>query len=480
MSDKPAKKRLSLTDQAFLILDSPEVSSHVGCLATFSRPPGSGPEFQRELVADLKAARTFAPPFNFRLSRSPLSKLAPAWETVADEEIDLDYHFRHSALPWPGGERELGVLVSRLHSRPLDPTKPLWECHLIEGLAAPGESDGSGTPDRFALYFKVHHALMDGVRGMRLISRMLSADPDDVELRPLWTIGRKRRLRSVASVRAPLAGIKQSARLIRGLVGATGDIVREAVRPTDPAIGVPFKAPASALLNSRVSRQRRVATQTYEFERVRAVAKAAEATVNDVFLAVCAGALRRYLDELGVTSEDLVTGAPVSIRRTPEDDRSNAIAFVTVKLYGGIADPVERVRAIHRSAKLAKERLFSLPDEVVDQYAILTNGPFLLQSMTGLAGRVRPPYNLVISNVPGPIEPQYLRGARLAEAYPLSMVMHGQTLNITVFSTAGRFNVGFVGCRDRLPHMQRLAVYAGEELDELEAAVGLSTPGGTR
>lgn len=461
----PKTKRLSVIDSAFLTLDSPEVSAHVACLAVFSRPAGAGPEFQRDLVADLKEARTFAAPFNYRLARSRLQSVAPSWEILPDDQIDLDYHFRHSALPWPGSQRELGMLVSRLHSRPLDPTRPLWECHLIEGLE----------DYRFALYFKVHHAMMDGVGGARRLAAMLTEDPEDLQLRPVWTIGPpSRRSDAAPSPKvAALTKVKQAARLTGGLARATADLVREARHSSDPAIGVPFQAPANKVLNGRVSRQRRVATQSYDFQRVRAVAKAADATLNDVFLAICSGALRRYLGEFAeLPEESLVVGAPVSVRREG-DERSNAIAFVTVKLFTDLTDPAERIKSINRSATLAKENLKALPADVADLYGVLTNGPFILQNMTGLAGRLKPPYNLVISNVPGPQKPQYLRGAHLDEVFPISVVLHGQALNITVFSTAGRFNVGFIGCRDLLPHMQKLAVYTGDALAELESALGI-------
>ncbi|MGH3625436.1 MAG: wax ester/triacylglycerol synthase domain-containing protein, partial [Sciscionella sp.] len=162
-------KRLNLTDRAWLLAHRHDMPLHVAGLAIFAPPAGAGDDFVWNMVADFQATRTFARPFNLRLRQTRLSRLAPAWETLADEEIDLDYHVRHSALPRPGGERQLGVLVSRLHSRPHDLTRPLWEFHVIDGLA-----DG-----RFAMYLKVHHALIDGVGLMRRLTRMVTDDPDD-------------------------------------------------------------------------------------------------------------------------------------------------------------------------------------------------------------------------------------------------------------------------------------------------------------
>ncbi|MEV4241465.1 WS/DGAT domain-containing protein [Nocardia sp. NPDC050408] len=201
-----------------------------------------------------------------------------------------------------------------------------------------------------------------------------------------------------------------------------------------------------------------------------------EQGINDVFIGICAGALRRYLSEFHeVPQESLVAGTPVSVRRAG-DGRGNAVAMVIAKLFTDIADPIDRIKLVSRSTTLAKQKFYDLPQVVGDYYGVLTNGPFILQNIIGIAGRSRPPFNLVMSNVPGPLEPLYLCGARVQETYPISLLAHGQALNITVLSSAGRFNVGFVGCRDRLPHMQRLAVYTGEALDEIEAMLGLVVP----
>ncbi|MBJ8344606.1 wax ester/triacylglycerol synthase family O-acyltransferase [Antrihabitans sp. YC2-6] len=463
-------KPLSILDRAFLALDSAEVSAHVAILATFSLPEDASDTFLSDLVADLHSYKQFAPPFNYRLSNRMFSSVAPKWDVLDDEEIDLDFHLRHSALPGPGGQRQLGVLISRLHSRPLDPTRPLWECHVIEGLEG----------NRFAIYFKVHHALLDGVGGSRRFFQMVTSNSADNEVRPIWTIGPRPRCRAEALAKASVAERaasalrtgRERARLTAELGKATGGIVKDAARPTDPDLAVPFVAPKSPLLNGRIGRQRRYATQTYRLDDLKRIGKRANATVNEVFLAICAGALRKYLGEIdSLPLDGLVTGAPVSVRRDEDDDRGNAIAFVMIKLFTDIEDPVERLRAIQRSSSLAKQNLANLSTAAANQYGVLTNGPYIMQNMIGLAGRVRPPYNLVISNVPGPREQQYLRGARMDELHPVSVIMHGQALNITVLSTGGNFCVGFMGCRDQLPHLQRLAVYTGEAFDELDAAL---------
>ena len=158
---------LGLADRIFLLQESDQTPQHVAVVGTFSPPADAAPDYLPALVASLRAARTFAPPFNYRLRNAALKAVAPSFVELDDDQIDLDFHFRHSALPNPGGERELGALISRLHSRPLDMAKPLWEAHLIEGLEG----------HRFGFYFKIHHALIDGVGGARRLQQMLSTDP---------------------------------------------------------------------------------------------------------------------------------------------------------------------------------------------------------------------------------------------------------------------------------------------------------------
>jgi WS/DGAT/MGAT family acyltransferase len=459
---------VALADRLFLAVESDETPQHVACLAVFTPPPDAGPEYLQKLEADMRAVTTVASPFNLRLRRQRLRTIAPAWDTVPDEEIDLEHHFRHSALPRPGGERVLGVLVSRLHSRPLDPTRPLWELHLIEGL-----ENG-----RFAIYLKLHHALMDGAGGIRRIGQMLSVDAADTGVRPLWSIGsgasaRTRRNGSVAEqLTALLASVKATAGTVAGLGQAAGQMVRDARDRSDPALAIPFVLPKS-VMNEPIGRQRRVATQCFEFARLRAVSKAASVTINDVFLCIVGGGLRRYLDEIGeLPAQNLTAGTPVNFRAKGDEDTANAFTVTVMSLGTAVADPAARLAFISRSSTLAKQRLQQLPRSVAELYAALFMGPFIVQNLMGLGGRVTPPYNVSVSNVPGPLEPQYFVGSRMEAMYPLACLYHGGGLFIAVFAASGRFSVGFCGDRDTLPHLQKIAVYTGEALAELEKAVG--------
>ena len=442
---------------------------HVACMAIFSLPENAPPNFLRDLVRDWRECTHFKAPFNYRYRSLPL----PSWQTLSDDQIDLDYHFRHSALPQPGGERELGVLVSRLHSHKMDRKRPLWECHIIEGL----------DNNRFALYAKVHHSQIDGVGGVRLMQRMLSKAVDGIT-DPPWAVGMgddKKAEEQKANPAAPRA--KSDIGFFSALgkaLAAYGRVRLSMLRRRftgkhAPERAMPFNAPKT-IFNRSVHAPRRFATQQYEFERIRGIAKAAGVTTNDIFLAISSAALRRYLIENNsLPKKDLSVAVPVSIR--PADDLAvgNAISFILANLYTSEADPLVRLNAIHQSMNAAKAPLQKLPKASMNTYTALFMGPYLVRTILGFGAAFKPMYNLAISNVPGPPETLYLRGAPLQEIYPVSLLFSGQALNITLVSYDGKLNLGFTGCRDSLPHMQRIAVYTGEALDELEDAVKRSS-----
>lgn len=456
-----SKIKLNPLDAAWLMVESTETPMHVGSLTIFSLPPKAPDTFLKDLVAQMREHRNFAPPFNMKLASAKLKGVLPAW--VEDHKIDLEYHLRHSALPAPGGERELGVLVSRLHSHQLDFNRPLWEVHFIEGLEN----------NRFALYMKMHHSQVDGVGGMKMLEKMLSGDPQASEMLPPWSIGRgtgdapKRK-----GPRLTLQDqLKAQAATLPGVIKALSEVVMSSFNQKDAANAAPFVAPKS-ILNRKIGGQRRFATQYYDLARIKAVAKATDATVNDIFLELCAGSLRRYLDDIqALPNQPLTAGVPVSIRPADDSDSGNAISFIIANLNTQIGDPLKRLKGIKESIAIAKEKLQAMPKAGLTNYTMVFMAPYILSLLTGLGGRTKPMFNITISNVPGPAKTLYFNGAKLEQMYPLSLLSHGQALNITVVSYAGQFNVGFTGCRDTLPHMQRLATYMADELETLEIAV---------
>lgn len=455
------KIKLNPLDAAWLMVESTATPMHVGSLTIFSLPPKAPESFLKDLVAEMREHRNFAPPFNLKLANPALKGVLPAW--VEDHTIDLDYHLRHSALPAPGGERELGVLISRLHSHQLDFNRPLWEFHLIEGLEN----------NRFALYVKMHHSQVDGVGGMKMLQKMLSPDPNAPDMLPPWSIGRGSG--EASKPRAPRPSlqeqIKAQASTLPSVIKALTEVVGSAMQQRDPANAAPFVAPRS-ILNRKIGGQRRFATQHYDLARIKAVAKATETTVNDIFLELCAGSLRRYLEEIqALPNQPLTAGIPVSIRPADDAESGNAISFIIANLNTQLGDSMKRLKGIKESVTIAKEKLQALPKASLVNYTMLFMAPYILSMLTGLGGRTKPMFNITISNVPGPAQTLFFNGAKLEQMYPISLLSHGQALNITVVSYAGQFNVGFTGCRDTLPHMQRLATYMAEELEALEVAV---------
>ncbi len=460
-----AGKKLSMFDAMFLAGESREAMMHVGGLLVFTPPRDAHPQFLRRLADELRGAVEVFPPWNLRLwtpelLRNPLQ----AW--ITDDAVDLDYHVRRSALPSPGDERELGILVSRLHSIPIDFHRPPWEVHFIEGLEG----------GRFAMYFKIHHALVDGYTSMKLLARSLSSDPAERDAPMFFSQPprprppREANGEPVATFDAVLAGARDQISATREASRAIMNVFR-AARAGDRDLVAPSAAPRT-ILNRRISRNRRFATQQYPIARMRELARAGGGTLNDVALAVCGGALRRYLTELdALPAQALTAMLPVNIRPKDDPGGGNAVGAILGSLATDIDDPAARLAAIIASTRRAKDQLAGMSRNAIMQYSAALLAPMMLQQVPGAHTWARPGFNVVVSNVPGPEEPLYFRGARLDALYPLSIPYHGYGLNITINGYAGTLNFGFTGCRNAVPHLQRLAVYSGDELTALAQAL---------
>ena len=451
-------RRMSLLDASFLQIETRDTPMHIAGLQVFQLPKNALEDFIKNVVHKLRSPEKIARPWNLKLAPVVFSRLAPAMFEIDD--IDMEYHVRHTCLPRPGGERELGELVSHLHSTTLDRSRPLWTCHVIEGLEN----------NRFALYTKIHHALIDGVKGMQQLTRCLGKKPGMNNWSAPWadveasTVRRAKQKRPTALHKLSLLGWPR-------LMGSAIKPLLQRNAQLEP-IRVPFEAPNS-VLNGPVTGARRVATQRFDLKRVQAVAKHHGASVNDVFLAVCSSALRRHLMDSGnLPDRSLIAGVPVSLRADSKDPNAgNAIGFVWTTLGTDLVDPVNRLRAIHKSTLASKEHLQNMPGQARNVYTTLAMLPFTAVLLSGQGAKFRPPMNVVISNVPGPQHPLYLGGALLEAMYPLSIPIQGLGLNITCVSYDGQFTVGFTGSRDGLAHLQRIAVYAAEALSELEATL---------
>lgn len=448
----------------FLYGESRETMMHVAGMMPFTPAPGTRPDHLRDLMDEVREAAVH-PPWNLRL-KSPDLLRNPLQSWVEQENIDREYHVRRSALPTPGDERELGILVSRLHGYPVDFHRPPWEAHLIEGLEG----------GRFALYVKVHHALVDGFSAMKILSSTLSRDPSDLTHPLFFSSPPKQRPpreeKEPEGIHYPelLAAVRAQYGSVKTVAGALMNVVRSS-RAKDHELVSPLEAPR-CILNARISRSRRFATAKLSTARIKAAAKAAGGTVNDVILALSSSSLRRYLvEQNALPSAPLVAMLPVSVRAKGDEGGGNAVGAILASLATDVADPAKRIQTIVASTMHAKQQLQGMSKAAILSYSALLTAPSMAQMIPWTAGHVRPTFNVVISNVPGPEEPRYFRGAQLEAAYPMSIPVHGQALNITCNSYAGSVCFGFTGCRDTVPHLQRIAVFCAEAMDELEQAL---------
>lgn len=464
------KRRIPPQDAMFLWGETAETMMHVGALMPFTPPKDASPTYLRDLV---HAAREMAvaEPFNLKLSH-PHLMLHPLQSWVVDEKFDPDFHIRRSALASPGDERELGVLVSRLHSHQIDFTRPPWEMHVIEGLQG----------GRFAVYVKVHHALVDGFTAVKMLSRSLSTDPDDDKLTLFFSMKPPARPPAPKQSRSLVKMVTGGAKGAVDVAGAAAGLAKAVVKlelgrgEDHEALKSGRDAP-DTMLNRRTSRTRRFATQQYQTERFRAIAKASGGTINDVVMAVCGGGLRRYLSEQdALPKKPLVAFMPVNIRAEGDEGGGNKVAVLLASMATDVADPAERLKAVITSTRKAKKQVSGMGQLPALAYSGYLLAPGLAQTLAAITGVKNPlptTFNLVLSNVPGPRKPLYLKGSRLEAVYPVSIPAHGMALNITLETYADTLNFGFIGDRDAVPSLQKLAVYTGEALAETEAVLGL-------
>jgi diacylglycerol O-acyltransferase / wax synthase len=455
---------MSPTDSMFLIPESREQPMHVGSLQLFELPEGADRSLIRETYESMLDVTDVAPLFRKRPHRSFATLGQWAW--VDDHEVDIEHHVRHSALPEPGRVRELLALTSRLHGTLLDRHRPLWEMHVIEGLEG----------DRFAVYTKLHHAVMDGVSGLRMLQRLLSESPDEEVPAAFWAPREKPRPKSSSGGGGSMLSLPlTAARGVADLAKLTPTVLRlaeQAIR--DQATMLPMQAPRS-ILNGPITGSRRFAAQSWPIDKMRAVGKASGASLNDVVLAMCSSALRAYLLELGeLPDAPLVAMTPVSLRDDDDSETTgNAVGTILCNLATDRDDAEERLAVIHESMQQGKQLFSGLNQVQATAISAAMMMPLLLSMAPGGVSRIAPPpFNIIISNVPGPKRPLYFNGARLQGIYPLSIPTTGQALNITVTSYAGNMEFGLIGCRRSVPHLQRLLTHLDDALEELVKVSG--------
>ncbi|HTZ08980.1 MAG TPA: wax ester/triacylglycerol synthase family O-acyltransferase [Acidimicrobiales bacterium] len=474
-------EQLTGLDASFLYLETPSLHMHVSMAAVFDPstvPGGYSFDKLRSLVGS-RLAR--APIFRRRLVEVPFRLGHPYW--VDDPSFDIDYHMRRAALPTPGGMAELGRFVGDVCSRQLDRTKPLWEMYIVEGVRI----------DQIAVVTKIHHSTIDGVSGAELLAQLFDLEPDPPSA-PVPAAGTGPGAEEALPSEAHLVGRALAARVIKPvgvgrLMWRTGRAVLDVRRVRSRSSGraaLPLTTPRTSL-NAAITPHRSVAFSSISLEDVKRLKRACGTTVNDVVLALCTGAVRRYLlegDEL--PSDPLVATVPVSVAPEVGNRRgANKISAMFVALPCQIEDPLERLEAIRQGTKGAKEEHNALGAAVLLDWAEhATPNVFSAAARTytrfKLADHHRPIHSMIISNVPGPDFPLYLAGAEMVAGFPLGPVMDGAGLNITVMSYRGVLNWGFMACTENVPRTAALAASVPGVLDELLGAAGLApaTPAG--
>lgn len=465
-----ALTQLSGVDASFLYLETGRSFGHVNSILLFDRPddPSFNPyeEYRRRIE---QAVHDFLP-LRRRLVEVPFGLDHPYW--AEDPDFDLDFHIRHVAVPPPGGREELNALVARLIGRPLDRSKPLWEAYVIEGLA----------DNQFAVFTKMHHATIDGAAGAMLTHQLFAADhehsdeapparpkapalppPNEVLGRAMFDLARRprRMLKFQRALAKELLRVGRSAddrRELRGIVQ-----------------GVP-KTP----FNHAITPNRRFTWRAFELSDIKAIKNALGCTLNDVVMAISAGALRSYLLEHDALPEDpLVAMIPVSIRTGEEEDPwTNRVSSLFAAIPTDLEDPADRVAAVGQTMQESKHRFDLLPADLLVDVATLAPGRLGLQAARiatnpRVAENAPQPANVTISNVPGPRDVLSLGDATVTHYIPVSTIVDGQGLNITVQSYCNTLDLGLVACRELVPDLERLADLHAAEFRALAKLAGV-------
>jgi WS/DGAT/MGAT family acyltransferase len=471
--------RLKGIDASFLYFETAETPMHVAGLTLFDLPDAYRGRFHQVYRDFLHGRLHVTPLFTRKLANTALALDHPSW--VEDKQFDLDYHIRGLMLPGPGSFAQLEQTVARLHGERMDRTKPLWQFTVIEGL-----EDG-----RAALYSKVHHAALDGGAGMLLTQAMYDVTPQP-RPRPV-----------PASVPAP----SEPPQMLAGLAGLYVDFLRRQVDALQRFPDVlraannvllpkipegakltdllqrgegrrlpPMIAPRT-ILNVQITAERSYAARSLKLAPAKKVAKAAGAKLNDVVMAICAGALQHYLqDRKALPRRPMVAAVPVSLRELGNTDMSNQVTMMLVSLATNIADPAKRLADIVASSRGSKQLTAETKDAMPGDFSFI-GAPVILSALSALYGKsgitnwVNPPANVVVSNVPGPPVPLFCAEAQVTALYPVSIPAHGMALNFTVQSYLDNLDFGVTSDRRAVPDIDVMADYLAVAFKELSAAV---------
>jgi diacylglycerol O-acyltransferase len=471
--------RLSPIDAQFLHNETDCAHMHIGAVLLFEGPP---PRFESYLD-HIRSRLHLVPRYRHRLAFPPLESGRPLW--VEDPSFNLSYHVRHTALPSPGAEEQLLRLAGRIASQPLDRSKPLWESWLVEGIAA----QQAGGEERFALIFKTHHALVDGVSGVDLATVLLDLEPEPRPLEGELEPWRPRPEPSEAELL--LAGIRDAAgkgaALLNRLLAAGGQPARTLQRLRDAAEGVGeivwagLNPAPETPLNVEIGPHRRFAVVRQRLEDYREIKSAVGGTINDAVLTVVSGALARWLRSRGVRTEGLEMRAlvPVSVRTIDEHHQlGNRLTAMRGPLPVYIEDPLARLRHVREAMDGLKESKQAIGAATLAAVESLAP-PAVLAQASRLSFSTRL-FNLIVTNIPGPQVPLYVLGRQLQDLLPLAFLPEHHALAVAIMSYNGRLCYGLLGDYDALPDIDSIAEAIDEALEELleaaRTAAGVEQP----
>jgi WS/DGAT/MGAT family acyltransferase len=494
-------KQLSGLDASFLYMETAAQFGHVSSLSIYERPQDPDYEPLASWRHQIERRLHLLEPLRRRLRNVPFALDHPFW--VEDPDFDLDFHVRHTAVAPPGTDQQIAELVARIVGRPLDRRRPLWESYVIEGLP----------DDRFGILTKVHHATIDGAAGAELLVLMLDGDPEGDEIEAPADVWRPEReptdsevlLRAGANlVRKPGRAVVLATRTVRELGKATrnpvmvaaANQVRDSLRgplgavlnigrtrsPEGESIGpLPSGGAPRTPFNGAITAHRRFAYRSTSLESVKGIKNALGATVNDVVMAACAGGLRTWLEAHdALPDKPLIAGIPVSIRTGDEPEKwTNRVSSIFASLPTDEPDPIRRVERVHDAMVGAKELFDAVPADALTDFAQFPPPAVFARAMrtaTRLSTRVALPVNVVISNVPGPRTPLYTAGAKLLHYYPVSTIVDGQGLNITVQSYLDTLDFGLIACRELVPDLWDMLDAIIDDLRALGKATGVDVP----
>jgi WS/DGAT/MGAT family acyltransferase len=472
--------RLKGIDASFLYFETAETPMHIAGLTLFDLPEAYRGRFHQIYRDFLHGRLHVTDLFTRKLANTALALDHPTW--VPDKQFDLDYHVRGITLPAPGTFAQLEQTIARLHGERLDRTRPLWQFIVIEGLA-----DGRG-----ALYSKVHHANLDGGAGMLLTQAMYDVTPQP---RPPVVPASRLAPAEPAPIATGLAGLyvdflrRQIDALQRfpDLLRAANNVLLPKIpegatltdllpKPNAERRLPPLTAPRS-ILNVQITGERSYAARSLKLAPAKKLAKAAGVKLNDVVMAMCAGALRYYLQgRKGLPRQPMVAFVPVSLRELGNNDMSNQVSGMLVSLATNLSDPAARLAEIAASSRASKKFTADTKDAMPGDFSFI-GAPVILSlfsqvyGRSGLANWVNPPANVAISNVPGPPVPLFCAEAKVTALYPVSIPAHGCALNFTVQSYLENLDFGITADRRAVPDIDIIADYLAIAFQELADAI---------